>query len=82
MVLNVFLEICVQNKLVVALKEYRLLHSQQASQAPMQLPHNLLIYPSTLRLLPLLTLGTPCTLLLDIQPAVGALQGKHYFMHK
>lgn len=47
----------VQNKLVVALKEYRLLHSQQAAAARSQVPHSLLVFPPALRLLPLWTLG-------------------------
>lgn len=49
----------VQNKLVVALKEYRSLYSQQAVQQRAAMPMNLLIYPPSLRYLPLWTLGTP-----------------------
>lgn len=55
------LRLPLQNKLVVALREYRILHSQQASQSRSQLPHNLLIYPSTLKFLPLWILGRHMT---------------------
>ena len=48
----------VQDKLVVALKEYRSLYSQQAVQQRAAMPMNLLIYPPSLRYLPLWTLGT------------------------
>ena len=43
----------VQNKLVSAFSEYRLLHKQSSRQ----LPHNKLLYPPSLRYLPLWLLG-------------------------
>ena len=42
-----------QNKLVSAFSEYRLLHKQSSRQ----LPHNKLLYPPALRYLPLWMLG-------------------------
>ena len=44
-----------QNKLVSAFSEYRLLHKQSSRQ----LPHNKLLYPPALRYLPLWMLGEP-----------------------
>jgi hypothetical protein len=43
-----------QHKLALVLREYRLLH---AGQGRGQLPHNKLIFPATLRYLPIWTLG-------------------------
>ena len=45
-----------QNKLALALREYRLLHAGQARGG---LPHNKLIFPPTLRYLPIWVLGAP-----------------------
>ena len=54
-----------QNKLVSAFSEYRLLHKQSSRQ----LPHNKLLYPPALRYLPLWMLG-------ELQGAESAQPGK------
>ncbi len=54
-----------QTKLVLALREYRLLHA--AASRGTTLPHNKLIFPPTLRYLPVWILGA-CTLLFSCAP--------------
>ncbi len=49
-----------QTKLVLALREYRLLHASASRGTT--LPHNKLIFPPTLRYLPVWILGAPLSL--------------------
>lgn len=46
---------CAQTKLVLALREYRLLHASASRGS--SLPHNKLLFPPTLRYLPIWILG-------------------------